>query len=205
MKKVNMTKINRKKINRKKRGTRRRRSGHKGGTILGEGRDGCIIDSLSCGGFSKATGYVAKILKNESRINIEVNNKLAEIDPENKRFNRYYFPSDTYTCAQDIEKNSDIIDLKIKGEFNGIFGFQKHLIPMNPMKMTKLQYNHLRESLDILKKNNIFHGDLPGNVMIDEHDKLPRIIDWEHANVTSTLSLFDMDWKAFLVNFKVSS
>jgi hypothetical protein len=201
MKKVNMTKINRKKINRKKRGTRRRRSCHKGGTILGRGGDGCIIDSLSCGGFSKETGYVAKILKNKSIINHDVNKKLEEIDPENKRFNRYYFPSGT-ACAQDIETNSDILDLKTRGEFNGIFGFQKYLIYMNPKAMTKEQYKHLRESVKILKANQIFHGDLPDNVMIDPHDKLPRIIDWEKAKITDEQSLFGMDWIAFLTHFK---
>ena len=201
MKKVNMTKINRKKINRKKRGTRRRRSCHKGGTILGRGGDGSIIDSLSCGGFSKETGYVAKILKNDSRINRDVNKKLAEIDPENKRFNRYYFPSGT-ACAEDIETNSDILDLKTRGEFNGIFGFQKYLIYMNPKAMTKEQYKHLRRSIEILKENQIFHGDLPGNVMIDPHDNLPRIIDWEKAKITDEPSLFDMDWTVFVRQFK---
>ncbi len=202
MKKVNMTKINRKKINRKKRGTRRRRSCHKGGTILGRGGDGCIIDSLSCGGFSKETGYVAKILKNKSRINHAVNNKLAEIDPENKRFNRYYFPSGT-ACTQDIETNSDILGLKSRGEFNGIFGFQKYLIDMKAM--TKEQYHYLRDSMEILKKNKIFHGDLPGNVMIDPNDNLPRIIDWENANFSTDEKDFIMDWYAFLTHFKVSS
>jgi hypothetical protein len=204
MKKVNMTKINRKKINRKKRGTRRRRSCHKGGTILGSGGDGCIIDSLSCGGFSKETGYVAKILKNESRINHEVNNKLAIIDPNNKRFNRYYFPSGT-ACSQDIEENSDILYLKSRGEFNGIFGFQKYLIYMDPMAMTKEQYRHLRESIEILKTNKISHGDLPGNVMFDPHDKLPRIIDWENASFTEEELKFTIDWNAFLTHFRVSS
>lgn len=202
MKKVNITKINRKKINRKKRGTRRRRSCHKGGTILGCGKDGCIIDSLSCGEFSPPK-YVAKILINESSINRDVNNELERIDPENKRFNRHYFPSGD-ACNEQIRQNSDISELQQKGfRINGKIGFQKKLseIP-DPKKMTKDQWRHLRESMEILQANKIFHGDLPGNVMIDPDDKLPRIIDWENSKITDEPSLFIMDWNAFLTQFK---
>jgi len=201
MTKINRTKINRKKINRKKRGTRRTRSCHKGGTILGEGGHGVIIDSLSCGGFSSGTGYVAKIFKKKCTINDAVNNRLAEIDPENLRFNRYYFPSGD-TCKQAMETNSDILALKKKGEFKDTIGFQKFLIPMEPNSMTKTQYQHLRESIEILKTNKISHGDLPGNVMIDPNDNLPRIIDWESASFTEEELKFQMDWTAFVTHFK---
>lgn len=204
MTKINMTKINRKKINRKKRGTRRTRSCHKGGTILGEGGHGAIIDSLSCGGFSSGTGYVAKIFKKKCIINNTVNNRLAEIDPHNLRFNRYYFPSGN-TCDQAMKTNSDILALKKKGEFKDTIGFQKFLIPMEPNNMTKIQYKHLRDSIEILKMNGIFHGDLPGNVMIDPNDNLPRIIDWESASFTENGSNFLIDWNAFLTHFKTST
>ena len=196
-------KINMTKINRKKRGTRRTRSCHKGGTILGEGGDGVIIDSLSCGIFSRETGYVAKIFKKKCIINDAVNNRLAEIDPHNLRFNRYYFPSGD-TCKQAMETNSDILALKKKGEFKDTIGFQKFLIPMEPNNMTKSQYKHLRYSIEILKMNGIFHGDLPGNVMIDPNDNLPRIIDWESASFTKEELKFKMDWTAFLTHFKTN-
>jgi hypothetical protein len=201
MRKINRTKINRTKINRKKRGTRRTRSCHKGGTILGMGKDGAIIDSLSCNGFSRETGYVAKIFKNECIINFELNDKLAEIDPDNLRFNRYYFPS-IDSCDKEMKTNSDILNLKKIGGFQDTIGFQKLLIPMDPNEMTKPQYKHLRESVQILNDNGIFHGDLPGNVMIDKSDGLPRIIDWESANVGK--SKYVSDWDVFLTHFKVT-
>ena len=47
-----------------------------GGNILGFGKDGCIIDSISCGDFSKKNGYVAKFLYNDKQINNELKNKL---------------------------------------------------------------------------------------------------------------------------------
>jgi len=64
-----------------------------GAGVLGTGASGCVIDSISCGKFSRENGYVAKILNQNVDINIPLMNKLAEIDPDNKRFNRYYLPN----------------------------------------------------------------------------------------------------------------
>ena len=186
-----------------KRVTRRCR---KGGTILGMGKDGCIIDSLSCGQFSRENGYVAKIFKKGIVINKAINDKLSQIDPDNKRFNRYFFPLDI-ECVQDMKTNPDVIDCLKK---NDKFGdtttvvFEKYLIPMNPKNMTKTQYSYLRESLETLKRNGISHGDLPDNVMLDPYDNLPRIIDWENAVFTTNESDFNIDWNAFLFHYKVS-
>jgi len=186
-----------------KRVTRRCR---KGGTILGSGKDGCIIDSLSCGQFSRENGYVAKIFKRGITINKAINNKLAQIDPDNKRFNRYFFPLDN-ECDQAMKTNLDILacfkqndELK---DTNAVV-FEKYLISFNPEQMTKPQYRYLRESLEILKTNGISHGDLPDNVMLDPHDNLPRIIDWENATFSTNESDFIIDWNAFLFHYKVS-
>ena len=59
--------------------------------------------------------------------------------------------------------------------------FQKRLIPLEPKRLTTIQYRYLRRSLEILHENGICHGDLPGNVMMDPNDGMPRIIDWENA------------------------
>ena len=187
----------------KKRGTRLCR---KGGTILGRGKDGCIIDSLSCGNFSRENGYVAKIFKQGIVINKAINNKLAQIDPDNTRFNRYFFPLDN-ECDQDMKTNPDVIAcFKKNGEFDNTSAvvFEKYLIPFNPEQMTKPQYRYLRESLEILKTNGISHGDLPDNVMLDPNDNLPRIIDWENATFSTNESDFIIDWNAFLFHYKVS-
>jgi RIO-like serine/threonine protein kinase len=188
----------------KKRGTKLSR---KGGTILGSGKDGCIIDSLSCGKFSRENGYVAKIFKKGIVINKEINNKLAQIDPDNKRFNRYYFPLDN-ECIQDVKTNPDVLACFNKnGELNDttVVVFQKYLTQMTPKNMTKPQYRYLRESLEILKRNGISHGDLPNNVMLDPNDNLPRIIDWENAIFSVNESDFIIDWNAFLFHYGVPS
>jgi RIO-like serine/threonine protein kinase len=202
----------------KKRGTREKPKGNKtskkratrlcrkGGTILGMGKDGCIIDSISCGNFSREKGYVAKIFKKGITINKAIHNKLAQIDPDNKRFNRYYFPLDN-KCDQDMKTNPDIIAYFKKNDgLNDTTAvvFEKYLISFNPKTMTKPQYRYLRESLEILKANGISHGDLPDNVMLDPTDTLPIIIDWENATFSSNESDFIIDWNAFLFHYKVS-
>jgi thiamine kinase-like enzyme len=199
-------KRNKRKRNKTKRNKTRTSRCRKGGTILGMGKDGCIIDSLSCGQFSRENGYVAKIFKRGITINKAINNKLAQIDPDNKRFNRYFFPLDN-ECDQAIKTNLDILAcFNTNGESDDMTAvvFEKYLIPFNPKAMTKSQYRYLRESLEILKTNGISHGDLPNNVMLDPDDNLPRIIDWENATFSTNESDFIIDWNAFLFHYKVS-
>jgi serine/threonine protein kinase len=207
-----MTQQNKRKRSKTNRRTRRknkktrfgRKKTRKGGTILGMGQDGCIIDSLSCGQFSRENGYVAKIFNKEVTINKMIHNKLAQIDPNNQRFNRYYFPLDN-ECDQDMKTNPDVLAcFKKNGEFNDTIIFEKYLIPMTPKKMTKAQYRYLRESLEILKTNGISHGDLPDNIMLDPHDNLPRIIDWDKSVFSTNESDFIIDWNAFIFHYGVS-
>ena len=174
----------------------------KGGTILGSGMDGCVIDSISCNEFSKENGYVAKIVNDEATINKELHEKLAEMDPENKRFNRYYFPKDS--CVIDLEKNEDYLSCLKKGipfEKKHIV-FEKFLLPLDNDQMTKKQYRYLRDSLQILHENNISHGDLPNNVMVDPEDDLPRIIDWDRSQLNAEDLDKQMDYSAFMHFFR---
>ena len=191
-------KRNDKKINKQKK--------QKGGTILGIGKDGCIIDSFFCGKYSKENGYVTKIFDKKITINKILNDKLHEIDPENKRFNRYFYLDSSNDCSKNIMiHNSDYISCLKKGldlDENKIV-FQKYLIPFDPERMTKKQYRYLRESLQILHNNNISHGDLPNNVMLDPDDMLPRIIDWEEAKIPADELDKNIDFNAFLHYFKV--
>jgi len=195
------------KLKKLKKTIKKRGKKQKAGTILGIGKDGCIIDSFSSSKYSKENGYVTKIFDKKIRINKNLNDKLAEIDPENKRFNRYFF----LDSSNDFEKNlmihnSDYISCLNKGldldEKN--FAFQKYLIPFDPERMTKKQYRYLRESLQILHNNNISHGDLPNNVMLDPHDMLPRIIDWEEAKFPADELDKNIDFDAFMYHFKSS-
>jgi len=151
---------------------------------LGEGKDGYIIESISPGKLSKENGYVCKIFKHSTKVNVLLHDTLKEIDPNNKRFNRYYLP-------EYKDSNIDISNIV----------FQKYLIPFNSKQMSKAQYRYLRESLEILHANNISHGDLPENVMLDPSDHLPRIIDWENANVDCEAIDKTIDYNAFLTHY----
>ena len=167
----------------------------KGGTILGKGKDGCIIDSIS---YNDSNDYVAKLIYEGTPIHKELNDKLAEIDPENKHFNRYFI------LNVNLDENPDFIKCSQEKPVNNKYVlFQKLLIPLNETKMTKEQYRYLRNSLDILHKNNISHGDLPGNVMLDPKDNMPRIIDWEESKLNADDLDKRIDRNAFS-QFKVS-
>jgi hypothetical protein len=178
----------------------------RGGNVLGTGVSGCVIDSISCGKLSRENGYVAKILNKNVDINIPLQNKLAEIDPENKRFNRYYKDD---TCEiEGLINNADIRACLQKGlQLNDAnIVFQRYLVPLkssqtSKQQMTKTQYRYLRESLDILYKNKILHNDLPDNVMIDPDDNMPRIIDWDYAAFLDNDSFAMMDYNAFLYHY----
>ena len=73
----------------------------------------------------------------------------------------------------------------------------------DPKKMSKIQYRYLKKSMELLRENHISHGDLPGNVMINPIDNLPRIIDWEHANINTDKINLDIDYNAFFNEFKI--
>lgn len=151
--------------------------------IIGDGKDGIIVDNITCDQFTLKNGYVAKKFKKKMKFNHLLHNKLREIDPESKRYNWYILPP--MHC-----------DLK-----NIVF--QKKLKSVDLKKLTKKQYRYLRKSIEILHTNNIIHGDLPNNVMIDIYDEMPRIIDWENAKLNADNIEKQIDFYAFFTHFKV--
>jgi thiamine kinase-like enzyme len=187
----------------KKNKTKKRRILKKrGGNILGSGTDGCIVDSIECDEFNTENGYVAKILypTEERKFNGEINDKLAVLDPENLRFNRYYIV-DKKTCTEKPEFKEDAEKCTTLAKFHDKhlssskssssrhkrrkqkILFQRRLEPLKTDEMTKSQYRHLKKSIEILHENDISHGDLLGNVMMHPETKLPVIIDWETAKL----------------------
>lgn len=181
-----------------------------GAGVLGTGASGCVIDSISCGKLSRENGYVAKILNQDVNINIPLQNKLAEIDHDNKRFNRYYLPKDDTCEIVGIVNNADIKECLQKGlKLNDAnIVFQRYLLPLessntSKQPLSKSQYRYLRESLDILHKNKILHNDLPDNIMIDPDDNMPRIIDWDNASFIDNDSFAAIDYNAFLNHYQV--
>jgi serine/threonine protein kinase len=109
-------------------------------------------------------------------MNPDVQSRLAEIDPEEARFAQYHSAS-----CEDVESNRDVLACG-QGKPVRHVVLMKRLNPFSE-KLTRAQFRYLRESLEILHKNGILHGDLPGNVMVDPMDGMPRIIDWGNSSI----------------------
>jgi thiamine kinase-like enzyme len=124
------------------------------------------------------------------------------LDPNNDRFNRYYFPNQE-SCIKEKNYANDIEKCSKHGPLEGEpqILFQKKLDPL--LSVTRQQYRFLRDSLQILHDNNISHGDLPGNVMLDPNNNMPVIIDWENAKLNADNIDKQIDTTAFLNYFKV--
>lgn len=176
---------------------------NQGGSIIGLGKDGCIIDSISCNELSPENGFVSKFLYDDKKINIELNNKLASLDPNNERYNRYYLPN-TSSCIEKENYTNDFETCSKNGKISiSNMVFQRKLEPLDEKKLTKIQYRYLRDSLNLLHDNNISHRDLPGNVMINPNNNMPVIIDWEDAKLEADIIDKKIDTTAFLNHFKV--
>ena len=197
-----------KKINTRK-NTRKNKKNNKqkrvGGTILGYGSEGCIVDSFSCGDYSIQSGYVAKIVKKGKTDNYDkIHEILIRIDPYEERFAMYHIKQG-FECS--LPTSSDIIDCekKMKSPLNTErILITKLLHPIiDNRKLTKAQYRYLRKSLEILRDNDIYHGDLPDNVMLNPDTNLPIIIDWGHQSrlMTENDTARDFDYNKFMQNY----
>lgn len=155
---------------------------------IGRGKDGVILKNIKCGKYTFKNGYVAKRFYTENNVNaimnVNIQSKLKEIDEDELRFNRYHLPD------SECQLGNNIV-------------FQRYLKEVDIQKLSRKQYRFLRDSIKILHDNNISHGDLPNNVMIDKKDDMPRIIDWDNAkNEIDDLDK-QIDNTAFLTHFKV--
>jgi tRNA A-37 threonylcarbamoyl transferase component Bud32 len=178
----------------------------KGGTVLGSGSEGCIIDSFSCGDYTIQNGYVAKIVKKNVIDNYDkIHEILIKIDPYEERFALYQIKRN-YECS--LPSPTDIIDCEKK--MKSPLDTERILITklLHPIidnkKLTKTQYRYLRKSLEILRDNGIHHGDLPDNVMLNPDTNLPIIIDWGHQSRLMTVndSARDFDYNIFMQNYR---
>ena len=173
--------------------------------VLGYGKDGCVIDSFEWEDFSPKNGFVAKLLRKNIIVKKKIQEILHNIDPIGERYSLYYFPTKPCNIRQLVKNTKTMHILNILKPRYGGFSqvvFQKRLIPLEPKRLTTIQYRYLRRSLEILHENGICHGDLPGNVMMDPNDGMPRIIDWENAFYQKR-GVFTIDTNAFYNNFSV--
>ena len=176
-----------------------------GSGLVGVGTDGCIIDSASYDTLLPEDAYVAKIYS-KHLFNAHLHEVLSNLDPSNERYNWYHMPKQSET----VFKKSFKIDMrecrkKMKKSKRDLLNmtFQKKLKPLTIDQLTKQQYRYLRESIEILHKNNISHGDLVGNVMMDSNTELPVITDWETARLDANDIDKLVDKGAFFSFFKI--
>ena len=175
-----------------------------GGEILGNGIQGCIVDSIKCGHYTKENGFVAKLLKkdeydNEREIRQEtIQMKLSVIDPNEERFALYHKENCDISKNKDVKKCEKLLGYGI--DTDNIF-FTKKLDSINPLELTKFQWRHLRDSVSLLRKIGIIHGDLPNNIMLNPDTKMPVIIDWDSSilmNYSYDEPTLAMDYNAFM-------
>ncbi len=205
-KKINKNKKNKNKKNKTRKIHNKKTNCRKnGGTVLGYGSEGCIIDSFSCGDFSIQNGYVAKIVKKGKTDNYDkLHEILIRIDPYEERFALYHIKH-SHECSLPLP--TDIIDCekKMKSPLNTErILITKLLQPiLDNKKLTKAQYRYLRKSIEILRNNGIHHGDLVDNVMLNPDTNLPIIIDWGHQSrlMTENDDARDFDYNQFMQNY----
>ena len=78
------------------------------------------------------------------------------------------------------------IQRALKGEVGPRMTLSPHYNKLrSPTALTRQQYRHLAKSLRLLNDNDIIHGDLVDNVMLDAKTNLPVIIDFDEARVNS--------------------
>ena len=103
--------------NDKKKNRTRRHHVKKGGKVIGNGVQGCIIDSLRCGDYLNEFGYVAKILKKGAKDSkkdtefMKIQEMLIKHDPHEDRFAYYHVQTDSM-C--DIKDNVDVKECELK-------------------------------------------------------------------------------------------
>ena len=90
-----------------RRRNRRKTIRKKGGSLIGHGKDGCVIDSFR----ELPDGYVSKIFP--QKYNEAVMAMLKEIDPNEERFLQGIVPDNSFDREQ-LKTNADILACKKK-------------------------------------------------------------------------------------------
>ena len=150
-------------------------------------------------------GYVAKILKEKLNDGYkEIYKILRKEDPNEDRFALYHV----------IQRNKCTIpSIDITNCENVLFSpldtetvlVTKKLVDIPDItKLTAQQYRYLRESLKILRKLQVHHGDLLDNVMLSPKSNLPIINDWsKQSRIIHEDDLArDFDLRNFINNYK---
>jgi len=127
---------------------------------------------------------ILKTHTDAKKLQPELHCRLKRIDPDGHRFG-YYTPVslDSILEADEISNYNNQLEEGIT-----LTSIAQTVPVYKPWieKITKVQRRHLQRSLEILMKNNIIHGDIIGNVMLNpRNNNLPIIIDFDEGQVLS--------------------
>jgi len=127
-----------------------------------------------------------KILKTHTdakSLQPELHCRLKRLDPDGLRFGYY-----TAVALDSVLTPDEISNYNNQLEEGVTLTSIAQISPVyKPWleKITRTQRRHLQRSLELLMDNNIIHGDILGNVMINPCNDLPIIIDFDEGLVLS--------------------
>ena len=141
---------------------------------------------------------IAKVRTRRARVNNPVQRRVNELDPRGERFalaqNKLLKGvfNKTQTRALEAAANEPL---------RQVVTLMPRYAPLDAKQLTRRQYRHLRASVELLAKNDILHGDLPDNVMLNPQTGMPVIIDFDESVAPSKQT--NIDRNAFMTHFKV--
>lgn len=185
--------------------------------FINQGTYGCIFrPAINCKGNLLKSSFITKI-----QIEKETSDKESKIGYKIKKIKGYskYFAPILKTCnisigniKNDEIKKCDFIDNKTtkiisnKMKYVGdktLFDFLLSILEETPNKINDVIFDcylHLLEGIELLHENNIIHYDLKeNNIMYDDNEKYPIIIDFGLSFETTNLYKYKNMVDAFYV------
>jgi serine/threonine protein kinase len=185
--------------------------------FINQGTYGCVFrPAINCKGNLLKPSFITKIQSEKSNSDKETH--IGYIIKKIKGYSEYFAPI-LKTCnislaniKNDEIKKCDFIDNKTtkiisnKMKYVGdktLFDYFTYILEEKPDIITDILFDcylHLLEGIHILKKNNIIHYDLKeNNIMYDETQDYPIIIDFGLSFETSNLRKYKELVEAFYV------
>ena len=166
--------------------------------IVGEGNDGVVAKIIFPPDDRFPLFNCVKFYRQGVKPNTKILEVLKKIDAPGFRFAPYV----VYPLNNINPYYTSVITKKI-GALEPVVTLSPLYKKMDdPKRLTRSQYRHLRSSVDILTRNNIIHGDILGNVMLDTQTGTPILIDFDKSEITFDQVLLRAQNTTILTQFK---
>lgn len=163
--------------------------------ILSNSREGVIVELDPC---IDDRLCVAKVLTG-GKLKKNLHSRLRRLDPQGDRFAEYKSVPITDVLSKSQRKRIECVSGSgLKSTVLLSPTYEK----MDPKRLNKRQYRHLRDSIELLASKKIAHLDLPGNVMLNACTGLPVIIDFAEGKLNADKTDLQIDRNSFLTQFK---